>query len=424
VPELEITAAEAQHFFDAGNLAVADALCRAVLGRFPHEETARSLLGRIADELGQEWHSRLLRGEQAEASAIEGDGKFVLVKAWGNGFFSDLDCVLGGLMVAEITGRTPVVHWGRNSLFGSSPDADAFRQFFEPVSALGIDDLIGKGHDYYPPKWNDANLRKENLNKLAGPGSRVSAVLMLGRPEKVVVMDYHTGVVSLLPWVPPGNPLYGMDVGAAYRWLMNKYLKPVPEVLERVEAFLAWFMPIDSRSPIVAAHIRAGDKWRDDPQIEAKNRIYPQVISQFGSQHLDHRIFLLTDSDVVRGEYAAKYGRQLITTDSIRTSDNTGIHLATSADRKRLGMEVLVDALLAARCDYFVGLGTSNVTCYIFHAKQWTNQNCLLIGQLMTHMPNPYLYMTHDQLERFLPPETIAGLRALADRHAAEAAAA
>jgi len=44
--------------------------------------------------------------------------KFLLIKAWGYGFWSDVSHVLGQLLVAELTGRTPIVHWGQNSLFG------------------------------------------------------------------------------------------------------------------------------------------------------------------------------------------------------------------------------------------------------------------------------------------------------------------
>jgi hypothetical protein len=40
-------------------------------------------------------------------------------------------------------------------------------------------------------------------------------------------------------------------------------------------------------------------------------------------------------------------------------------------DGYRLGMEVLLDAVLAARADAFVGDGASNVSCSIAYLKKW-----------------------------------------------------
>ena len=44
--------------------------------------------------------------------------KYLLIKAWGFGFFSDVNHIIGQLLIAELTGRIPIVYWGKNSLFG------------------------------------------------------------------------------------------------------------------------------------------------------------------------------------------------------------------------------------------------------------------------------------------------------------------
>ena len=54
-------------------------------------------------------------------SDYEGEQRFLLIKAWGFGFWSDVLHVLGGLMLAELTRRQPVVFWGSNSLYSLSP---------------------------------------------------------------------------------------------------------------------------------------------------------------------------------------------------------------------------------------------------------------------------------------------------------------
>src|SRR5580692_9084212 len=49
--------------------------------------------------------------------------------------------VFGCLLLAEITGRIPVTHWGKNSLYGDETDTDAFQLYFEAISPLGIPDV-------------------------------------------------------------------------------------------------------------------------------------------------------------------------------------------------------------------------------------------------------------------------------------------
>jgi hypothetical protein len=308
-----------------------------------------------------------------------------------------------------MTGRTPVIHWGRNSLFGVDPGRDAWQEFFLPVSGVTIDDLSGRGYDVWPPKWNLENLRTENLQKLAGPWSRLSGLLALNRPERVVVADYFTGVPSLMPWLRPSHPLWGRPITEAYRYLIAKYMRPRAEILAGVERFATERLPPGSLR--IAAHIRGSDKLAEDPQLPQKLAVYPGLIQRLAERTGEARVFLMTDSSLVREEYAQRYGRSLVTTDCARTETQVGLHLQQRPDRKRLGVEVLTDCLLAARCDAFVGLGSSNVTCLIYHLRPWTSHNCVIIGPLMTHLVNPYLYMPHEELDRFLPAETMASLR-------------
>src|SRR4051812_589750 len=80
--------------------------------------------------------------------------RFLLIKPWGYGFCSDLDHVLGALLVAEMTGRIPVTLWGAGSRFRDNEE-DAWSNFFEPVSKYTIADLVGKNMSWFPAKWTD-----------------------------------------------------------------------------------------------------------------------------------------------------------------------------------------------------------------------------------------------------------------------------
>lgn len=77
--------------------------------------------------------------------------RFLLIKSWGCGFWSDVDHVMGQLLAAELTNRIPIVYWGPNSLYAGSFQSNAFELYFEPVSNYSIHDIAWAGYTYYPP---------------------------------------------------------------------------------------------------------------------------------------------------------------------------------------------------------------------------------------------------------------------------------
>jgi protein O-GlcNAc transferase len=423
------TVDEARAFLARGNLPVADIVCRAVLGREPQNAAAWAVLAAVAAELGLPGHvleyasralelghagsdTRALR-ERAAAMpsrppANAAGERFLLAKAWGYGFFSDVDQTLGLLLAAEFSGRTPVIHWGANSLFGGSEERSAFTDFFEPVSALSVHDLLGRGYDFYPDKWRDDNLRQERINRYNGPGSRTSAVQLLSRPEQVVVGDFHTGVVTLLPWAPADHPLHGKSVEEAYQYLIDRFLRVRRDIREEIDAFAATHF---TRRPIIAAHARGSDKYLEDPQLEMKINAYPQVINHLAQGRADTSIFLITDSSTVRDAFAQLYGSRLITTESTRTATREGLHYQPHEDRRRLGVEVLKDVYLAAQCDAFLGMGSSNVSCMVHHLRTLPPGREAIIPPLLTHTPNPYIYMSAEEQEPLFGPAAAERLR-------------
>ena len=161
-----------------------------------------------------------------ELAAQNRADRFLLIKSWGYGFWSDVFHVLGQLLLAEISGRIPVVHWGDNCLFGDGSGANAFEFFFEPVSVVGIGDIQGRGFSYWPPKWCEDNILDGEINKRSGSFSRQAGLYLLGRPEDVVVADFFTQALELIPWIPEGHHLCGMSIDGLYKYSINKYLRP------------------------------------------------------------------------------------------------------------------------------------------------------------------------------------------------------
>jgi len=372
-----------------GNLQKADLLCRRLLQDEPQNTAAWLLLGRIAEQVGATTHARnaLHQARQTAPGAEIHDiappptpapvhPRYLLIKAWGYGFCADLDHVYGGLLLAELTGRVPMVHWGHNSLF-RDPDTDnAFEHFFEPVSGLTWNDLLAPQLSCFPAKWNTANLQRAEVSKWSGSGARLTGMYFLNRPENVLVSDYHIKINDLMPWIPPHHPLHGLQRHELYRHLNEKYLRVKPALQARVDDL--WQRHMAGRSWL-AVHVRGTDKVEEINNLADVNRAYDSRIDKILSVNPTLSIFLLTDSVDVVTQYRQRYGDRVVTLDCRRGSGTTGVHLEGQPS-SALGEQVLTDMLMASRCDFFLGNGGSNVSTAIRHLRNWAPGTYFLVG--------------------------------------------
>jgi hypothetical protein len=281
------------------------------------------------------------------------------------------------LLLADITGRTPIVHWGRNILFREPDAVEAFSQFFEPVSPSRLSDLQAPGLDFYPAKWSSQNLLQEDLQKWEGTGSRCSGLYLLGRHEHVVVSDFHTKVQDLMPWIPAHSPSAGRSRSEIYRALVQKYLRLKPHLQARIEEH--WAKQLQGRNWL-AVHVRGSDKVHEIKHLHAVNEAYYGAIDQILSVNPALSIFLLTDSVPMLQCFQERYGDRIVTLDVIRSDTQTGVHYAGHSG-KVVGEQVILDAWLASRCEFFLGNGGSNVSVGIRHLETWKPGTFFLLGE-------------------------------------------
>jgi len=377
-------------------------LCRQQLEQVPGHMGALKLLGDIASRIGAHDFavryytdvlrsmpearaaassvSALLTQAQAKAKAASTGGankdKYMLIKAWGFGFWSDLDHVASGLLLAEITGRKPIVYWGKNSLFRGPDSANAFEGFFEPVSDLSLNALEREGLSFYPGKWNSSNLQLEDHQKWSGEGSRLSGLYQLRRDEDVVVSDFHTKVNDLIPWIPESSPLFGKDRNQLYRHLFGKYIHLKPAMQAKVDQQAASMF---AGKQWLAVHMRGSDKVKEMAHLDAINEAYWSSIDRILQVNPGLNIFLLTDSDQLLAEFKRRYGSKVYSLDCVRSSTDQGVHYAGHSGVE-LGEQVILDSWLAARCDMFLGNGGSNVSVGVRHLKDWRQGTFFLLG--------------------------------------------
>jgi hypothetical protein len=217
--------------------------------------------------------------------------RFLFIKAWGSGFWSDMNHVFGCLLLAEITGRIPVTHWGKNSLYGDGTDTDAFQLYFEPISPLGIPDVIQAANRgaVFRPKWPTETLQHEPQSNRKRLYSQVPGTIYLEHPETVIVSDFYIHLPDLVSSIPISHEWSGKTSAEPYRLLADKYLRVRPEIVAEINAFDC--AHISRAEPIIAVHYRGTDKVLETDYMPSPGTYFDLI----DRDAADWRIFLLTD---------------------------------------------------------------------------------------------------------------------------------
>lgn len=298
------------------------------------------------------------------------NNRFLLIKAWGCGFWSDISHTAGQLLIAELTNRIPVIFWGPDSMYASENPIikDAFTMYYLPVSNYSIDNVLNITNTFYPEGWNHSNLR---LRRDPDFGYFQDISNILNRNEDVLVSNVHVYVDFLVPWIGEDHHVYSWKVEDIYRYLYQKYLKLQPYLSNEIEEF--YLNNMKNGSPVLGVHIRGSDKIYECPNLHELNNQYPQEIDHYLNNNPTASIFLMTDSQSILAKYQQLYGNKLIYTNSIRTTNETFSvhHGLTHYNTTQKGIDIMKDTYLAMKCDCFIGNHTSNVSVAVSRLKEW-----------------------------------------------------
>jgi hypothetical protein len=390
----------------ADNPAAAEIACHEVLALEPRHAGALHLLGYIAARMGvrdvavhylqaaqeAEPDNARIRENLAAAQAIQpppapATDRYLLIKSWGFGFWADMVQVLGSLLLAEITGRIPVVHWGPESLFSDKSEHNAFLHYFEPVSEMTLQQLSRmRDASFLPARWNAGNLARSSAAKWQGKASRFGLPHFLNRHETIAVSDFHIGVVNAMPWIPAGHPMHGKPLEDIYLYLSAKYLRPKPAILAACDTFITAHL---SGGPFLALHMRGSDKAIEDPELDATNAA---LLRALDTSDPSLPIFLMTDDAQRLARMKSAYGRRIAATGCQRTATDEGVHYLPTVDPVSAGREILIDTAIALRAERFIGNGRSNVSAMIAVMKAWAPGTCCLAGRSLLTERNLHIY--------------------------------
>jgi len=398
-----------------GDPGLADAQCQLLIANKSSSPTPWIVSALIALRVGvpdkaMEWvdHARRYGGDVQTLMDIEREisrarisilrqpqpsrPRYHLITCWGYGFWADVEHVLGHLLLCEITGRFPIIHWGANSWYSDDLHNDGFTRFFDPISPLGIDDLPPHAGSIFPDKWVGQNLRRVIFNRYSGPGSRVPMISYLVRQELVTVADFFAQVATLVRWLPQAHPMYGKSVEDVYAYLMARYIHPRPEITDQVESFVGKHF---SGRHVLGAHIRNNDKFQELGGHDPTQKIN-QLVKEYMDTHPDSFLFLMTDNSHALAHYQERYGERLIFTNCLRSHNGKPVTWIATKPREELGLEIMLDTYIGARCDAFIGLGLSSVVAAIGNLADPSRTKITLVGPKLQTFINVQPYIMED----------------------------
>lgn len=394
--------------YRAHSFALAKHQFEKALSLSPRDKAAQQSVKNIEGHIANHGFSTVV-GEQASIPVLRRH----VIRPWGYGFCCELDNVLGHILLADIAGRMPVVWWGMTSIFCDLALEDCWPCFFEPVGdrAKLVQDLTANGLSkgvIYPPKWSKeaqsgaaiaTRIGGHHINVGSGEWSRMGSILLANRAEAITVGDYFIAPIEAHTWAYPGHWSFGLNIDSVYHRLFDQWIRPSATIKKEVEALKAKFDIGAPGKPTIAVHVRESDKVLEDRDIVARNTEILAMVKAKCLADTALRVLVISDSEPAITRYREAFGERMCTVDALRTSDSRGVHTiddptnAAYSQRGRLGAEVVRDIYLAARCEQFIGIGTSNVSAMVLHLRDWPKGTCTLVGDNMHHQINAFIHI-------------------------------
>jgi len=378
--------------------------------------------------------------------------RFLLIKAWNYILWADVDHVLSQILIAELTNRIPVIYWPTHCLHNGFVHTNGFELYFEPISNYTIFDIAKPEYTYYPPIWDHDNLLVEDYNKENWAYRNIGDIM--SSKANVVVSDVYYHVYELIPFIKKTHPAYGMKAQQIYRYLYNKYIKIKPDIEMEIKGFYnSW---LKDEHPVLAVHVcrvekdtvfdatksHEGDSdlfnkiykkyWEKVAEKTDKvykvrrgvkslepNKIYHTEIRKFIDKYNIKKIFLLTNCEEILKEYQRLYGPMLVFTDCKRIpEDGSMSYMENPMVKRRRGIEIIKDAYLASKCDFFIGNDFSSLSHAVTRIKDWPDSNVKLLYWLYKKRKYPVnAKLITKREKKGLFEKAVGAIRKLAEKY-------
>lgn len=338
--------------------------------------------------------------------------RFLLIKAWSNILWADVEHTLSQILIAELTDRIPVVYWPTHCIHNGYVHTNGFELYFEPVSNATIFEVAKPDYTFYPPVWDPDNLLADDPDRETWVYRNLGD--MMTRTENVLVGDVYFDLYTLIPFINKNHPAYGMTVRQIYRYLFRKYIRIKPDIDVEIQGFYnSW---LRDSAPVLAVHVCKPDSREIDllpggkeeyryfsksyrrkekePErrkiripiffrkrnIFQPNQPYEREIKKYIDRYNIKKIFLLTNSQEILDEYRKRYGNMVVATKCSRvTADGNPSYLESPMVKRRQGIEIIKDTYLASLCEFFIGNDFSSLSQSVVNLREWDGSNVSLL---------------------------------------------
>lgn len=316
--------------------------------------------------------------------------KYLLIKRWGAGFWSDVDHVAGQIVAADIMGRIPVIDWGKAGPYADGA-SETFHLYFKPLNERSAN--LQSAGSIYPPSWNTGNIHEDFSVALPpdedGLISRHKKKLLAKRErqlryfrkrdEDVIVSVFHESIENMHPFIRRSSEYYGLGAAAIRRKIMHEKIL----LNERLRNEIARFMQRNARwSETVSIHLRGTDKIIEDDRLYLRNERAIETLDALCLKS-GMPVFLMTDEDAYVERLKKTYGDRLIVSDSRRAAANgTAIHKMKNIGGYDRGRDIILDTYVAAACHSFIGNSTSNVARYVAAIGDFPPERLIFVDRM------------------------------------------
>ena len=250
------------------------------------------------------------------------------------GFFALVTTVLNSIRVALKNNWLPVVNLDRqvsDYFYDAAHGENIWDYYFEPVMQLSYETLA---------KLVEAKQVDSALVHTFNDRSRVNQILRPDDLDSISHFGRFDNPAEMAEWMTRKRVL-----GRAY---VAKYVHVKPHISSIVEAFYSRHL---QAFHTYGVHIRGTDFGYAEPTSpETYFRAIQERVSKDRKDNI--RIFLATDQEQFVDSFRHEFGSMLVTYASMRSRSEVAPFQFKQASPYRKGEDVLVDALLLAKCGF------------------------------------------------------------------------
>jgi len=273
----------------------------------------------------------------------------LLIKAKG-GFGNRILSACTGLVLAETTGRTPVIDWRDGEYLPVGEDAYP-QLFHDPVGVSPA--AFDARSDVYPTVWKQRLAQHPTRiisdlfpNDHSNPFIYRRLSIDLARPATsapiAVFWSYLPKMARVRRRARRVGQFAGLDSSEMMRWAIDRHFQPKERVRRTVDELFR-----DRQRPVIGVHIRYTDR------KVSLDRIFHEVAALRREMPMAS-IFLATDNGAVQQRFRERFD-DVFVIEKVLGDDENSLHEHVTLDDPLTEAEnALIDMWALASCDWLV----------------------------------------------------------------------